>query len=548
VSQKSIQPSALRPCIAKIAFMGGTSKDSEYGSASPPMSALGSVEQSVGPAHSGGKSADSVGSSESTVGPHESLADPRSGSELQQPNEKKSASSSCTTDSPRSRARYLALCSKLVSDDRRFVWLVATFAAGVQAVILWRFWSRGPAFLEDFEDGDIARNLIEGKGYVAGTDWLTPPFQPTAHKTPGWVFVLAGIYKAFGRSQVPVTILNAALLVLLYCICFAFFRKWTNASVAKAATVLLLASPFLIKQGRSALNVPASAVLILAYLWLVTETTETGTSKRALATGLVGGALLLVHPAAAAFVPATFWYVLRPPPLQQAETQAGTRPSLRVKAVCIAIAALVVVLAPWTIRNALVFRAFVPLGSSLPLEFALGNGNTATGGLFTPAGTPIGEPPPEAVAYARERGFNEVQAYNYYAWQAWEWVKGNPGRALQLRLLAATYYFFPQNLFYSVYRSDPGFLRNLAYTLVLVGFGLPGMALAWRRYPRLRSAVHAVLWSALLYAMTHANVDAKYREPIDPLLSGFAAIFLYEAICRIRRKYEERHQGRSSPA
>lgn len=428
-------------------------------------------------------------------------------------------------------------------DERVFVALLCALAVLLHTQKLVRFWKAQPGFIDDFEDGDIARNLLSGRGYVSGEGWLTPPYQPTAHKPPAYVLLLLGIYKVFDGSQVPVTVANAGFLVAVYVLTYLCFSRWTEPASAKAGALFLMASPLLLDRAVSALNVPLAALLVLVFLATAGSERLVSTPRRAIAAGVAGGSLLLTMPSAFGFVVATYYRMWRP---RSGFPWEGAPITERRRVTALAAAACVAVLTPWTVRNAVVFREFVPLTSQPLLEYAIGNGPSSTGGLFRPDGTPVQEPSPEAVEEARARGLDEVAAYRYYGLRALEWSAKNPGRWVELRLLSAAYFFVPQNLFYSIYRSLPTYPLTLVYTLLLICLAATGWWRARKEFPLTRLASSAVFWTAAVYALTHANVDSKYREPIDPLLAGFAGVALVRTFRLVVARLKERRTTTTS--
>ncbi len=448
-------------------------------------------------------------------------------------------------DHARARRIGPATFWRWLGEGERFLWLLAGLAVAWRLWWLWRFWRRHPAAPEDFEEGDIARNILSGRGYSAGPDWLTPFGQPTAHKPPLFTWILVACYWLFDESRVPVTVLNSALLVLANVLLYLLARKLVDERVAKVAALAFLASPVTAHTGLSVTN---TALAITVVLWALNEFAcflETRGKRRAARSGLALGILALAIPAALALAIPTLWYAWRGrsgghrmevrcrpevtrdaqpagPARPQAVSEAGSsRPNATVELALLLAVAFAIVL-PWTVRNWLTFRAFVPVGSSLPLEFAIGNGPNANGGLVTADGQPVAQPPPEQVEEARAAGLDEVRAYQSYGAKALAWSVENPRRFLVLRLRSLGFFLVPQNFFY--YPLDRLAVAKLTFTLLFLPLAAVGAVTAWKTLPRSRFLVVGVIVFTALYAMTHANVNSRYREPIDPLLVLLASV------------------------
>ncbi len=415
-----------------------------------------------------------------------------------------------------------------LGEGERFLWLLVGLSAAWRLWWLWRFWRRHPPPPEDFEEGDIARNILAGRGYSAGADWLTPFGQPTAHKPPIFTMILVASYWVFPESRFPVTVLNSALLVVANALLYVLARRLIDERTARTAALVFLASPVTAHTGLSVTNTALAITTVLWALYEAARYLEEGGRISAARTGSALAVMVHAIPAALTLAPAVVWYAW--------ERERGRR---RRAELGVLLAVVLALSLPWALRNWATFRTVIPVVSTLPLEFAIGNGPNANGGLVTAGGGPVLQPPPEQVAHAREAGLDEVSAYRYYGKQALAWSLGNPRGFLVLRLRSLLFFLFPQQFFY--YPLDKLAIAKLVFTLAVVPTAAVGAVLAWRRYGRARLVVVSLLCFGALYAVTHGNVSPRYREPVDPLIALLASMAAVRAFDVIARRVDSFH-------
>jgi hypothetical protein len=225
----------------------------------------------------------------------------------------------------------------------------------------------------------IARNLDEGKGFTAGAGAT----QPSSNYSPGLPLFAAVVYEVTGgvherAARVVLAVIGALSVLFAYLIGRRLGRllkkgrysAQTSASVwpALVAALVVAVYPALLEyQGMLMSEPPAAALLsggVLAALWA-----WDGGWTRWLLPGVLFGALALVRPeylGVAILVAAAVF---------AREAKGDWRPSLLRTAVF--IAALGVILAPWTIRNAVALDRFVPIST--------GGGQVLFAGTYLPS-------------------------------------------------------------------------------------------------------------------------------------------------------------------
>src|SRR5712691_2558394 len=265
----------------------------------------------------------------------------------------------------------------------------------------------------------IARNVLEQHSY---SDSEAPPYEPTLIRLPGYPLFLAAIYKVSGHGNNGAVRIVQALIDTATCGLIALLAFYwepdedRKRSAAIAALALAAVCPFTAIYSATVLTeVPtmllAVAMCVAAALafrkTFTTEDTEEaqkhqGSLKPALKwwliAGLLGGAAVLVRPDSGLFVAAigitlVLWSAVASAARHRfgsaiEVTQTTNDPKrrrrfalpahsktnlLRLLATgSIFLIAFILVLTPWTIRNARVFHRFQPLAPAhgeMPDEF-----------------------------------------------------------------------------------------------------------------------------------------------------------------------------------
>ena len=265
----------------------------------------------------------------------------------------------------------------------------------------------------------IARNVIEQHSY---SDSEAPPYEPTLIRLPGYPLVLAAVYKVFGHGNNGAVRIVQALIDTATCGLIALLAFYwepdedRKRAAAIGALALAAVCPFTAIYSATVLTeVPtmflAVAMCLAATLGFrktfTTEDTEEaqkhqGSLKPALKwwliAGLLGGAAVLIRPDSGLFVAAigitlVLWSVVASAARHRfgsviEVTRATNDPKrrrrfalpghsktnlLRLLATgSIFSIAFILVLTPWTIRNARVFHRFQPLAPAhgeMPDEF-----------------------------------------------------------------------------------------------------------------------------------------------------------------------------------
>lgn len=398
----------------------------------------------------------------------------------------------------------------------RLLWLLTLIGLAIRvAAVLVLNDYRAPITAEY---GIVAHNLVAGKGFSGG-GWLGPE-QPTALNTPLYPLLLAfwlwiGIPLPFLAVELAQAVLSALIIYLIGKIAAQVFAPAVGAISAVATTFYPPLIYFCKQISPAILTAFFTALVFYAIVLFFAHPGR----KRAALLGLVWGVGLLAEPILLVAAPGAallYWFRQTPSARQQS-------------ALLLAGAALVavVIVAPWTARNYLVFHRFVPLKTSFGLNFWMGNNPNATGFLYTMAGEPMPNTlAPEQAAYLAS--LNEAERYAVLQQEAWQWIAAHPDRFLELTikrigylwLISPTFQITNENI------AEPGsfYLIRYAIQIPLLLLAVIGAVIAYRRY---RAALLLCLWWLVAFTVPYAISVAgntRYRLPVEPILLMLAAV------------------------
>ena len=352
--------------------------------------------------------------------------------------------------------------------------------------------------------------LADGKWF-----WSTTPYgipHPSAWKTPGYPLFVGVLYALGGKNPDAVMLLQVLVLgPLTIALTWLLGRRLFGAWVGTASAFVVAVHPF-VWQFEARLFAEALATpLTLLILVLVLDSRLP--MPRVVAAGALSGALILVKPSAihvlAAVVPAILigW---------------GWRRG--VPRAAVAVAACVLVIAPWTIRNYAEFDSFLPLSVQDAGIYGVFNDEAANDDehrwawrainardaeLFDPA-RPL--PDDELRAELRDRAFEYIEEQPSSVPKAlfWNgitrfWDIRDPGEALDEVPFQG--------------RSRTLTWIGLGIWWVLLPLGLAGLFLARsRRGVAIPLAAMFVL-ATLVYI---GNSGTRYRAPFEPVIAVLA--------------------------
>lgn len=398
---------------------------------------------------------------------------------------------------------------------------VLGIALALRLLVLWTVVTHYPPqwfFTRGMEMGLIAKSILAGQGFSSPFGGNTGP---TAFVAPVYPILAAAVFKVFGEAT-----LASAVVIISAQIALNLVTIWLVMHIARQ----------LFSQGAATL-----AGLIwgcsLPLIWMPTICWETSLSC-CLLTGLL--ALVLKYRALAEMNP-IHWMKLGAFCGLTALVNPALLPSLFVISLwlvfvtrgrnamwpALSVLTFVLVFAPWPIRNAEVFHAFIPLRTTVGFELWMGNRAGADGFLDESLFPMFNHA--ELTDY---KSMGEVAYSAHKSELANHYIEAHPGEFLRLTA-SRTLRFWTGT---GSKNGSPIFALHAIGTTLL---GFLGIALLFRAR-RTAQAILFVLPTAVFplpYIITHA--EFRYRLVLDPLLAiaaGFALTELYKLAARAHRR------------
>lgn len=395
----------------------------------------------------------------------------------------------------------------------RALLIVVLLAAGIGAV---RYMTERPGL----EDGQtehywpLVNSLLDGKGYSLCDPLYFPlcaPGDPSAMREPLPTLLFAGVALLTGRSFFLTVgtqlLLNLAVLLMIY----GFVRSWLGRRAALLAAIvwaLYLPAVKLITQLSGDL---AGTFLLIASAWALMTAMRSGRPVHWAFTGALLGLGILSRSALIIIIA----------PWALACAWQGWRRSRTFVPVLSFIAAIVVVLSPWVIRNHQVFGRFIVGTSMNGYNIWRNNHHLNTDNYlryidFLEADTLADE------LIARRPDLparlNEAQMDTVYAHEGVRTLKAHPGRYVALsfwRLIPLwTNWGVNQAYHKPIDITDYIVVAQQLILLVLLVLGL--RHLGWGHWPLFAAiAVEVAAYTALV-------AQVRYLMPVMPLVIAFA--------------------------
>lgn len=359
----------------------------------------------------------------------------------------------------------------------------------------------------------LAVNLLQGKGYAGDV--------PTAFRPPGYPLFLAGVYGLFGHRFAAVRLMQV-LIDAVTCVLFYFVgKKLFDRQVGFVAALGLSLYPLHIYMVNQFYSETLSFFFQMIVLWLATLLPERKHLGVSLMMGLLLGATTLTRPTATLWIPLMLLWVF----YVSLKARDVTR-------IALVVLGLLLTFGPWTVRNYLVFRTFIPVASLGGVGVWAGNNPFCEGGGMHPnEQTWGGEDYPEYGWYGWE-GLTEVQSSQRFLEKGMTWIKENPGDFLMLVPKKLLRLWSPTSFGVQFSRQANPLLTAVVlppYLLFLAMAG-GGIVLTWRKWYELFPLHALIIGINALVALTYGAT--RYGIGFAPCLILFAAvsvIFIVEA-------------------
>jgi 4-amino-4-deoxy-L-arabinose transferase-like glycosyltransferase len=391
-----------------------------------------------------------------------------------------------------------------------------------------------------------ADDISEGRGYNTATGaggglrFQMLPAEPTAYFPPAFPFALSAVFWLVRHTPLPddlpriATAFNAALGVGAVALVYALGRRLLSVGVGLAAAAIVALWPNLVFHTGTIFSETLFIVLMLGALlvvaWRPWPEGRLSTSRLAAFGGLLGLAALTRPPALALLIAFALAVWAGGVGWRRALVQTG-----------IVLLAVVVVVLPWTIRNAVQMDAPVAISTNLGDNLCIGHNPDATGAfqLSRFCGGPRASTPRREEILRNRANIKE----------ALDFAVDHPVRELELIGLRAKFMVVGDHdaieavEYYGTDRFIAPGLRSALVTaadawyyvmLALALIGVPSFVAG--RDPRRLMVLFSLL--ALLLAPLLFFGGPRYHVPAMPLVALLAGVTLVRLAELARRKRE----------
>lgn len=373
------------------------------------------------------------------------------------------------------------------------------------------------------ETTNIARSIAEGRGfsspfgaaYTGPTSWLAPVY-------PYLCALFFAVFGVFSTNAAVALLTLQSLISALTCLPILGIAERTVGRRAGLAAALLWAGfPWFSKWAVSWVwEISLSTLLFTCLFWYALRLSEPASIKLWLGFGAVWGIALLVNPALLPLLPAS---------LAWCGIQIHRAGGKWLKPALLALAACVLVISPWLVRNRMVFGQWTFLRSNFGVEFWLGNTRYSVGrgwGGQHPTGNPA-----ELVRY---QAMGEPAYARWKMHESLNWVRSSKWDFLKLTARRVAYFWDGSAIGYRqaiAWYWLPWSFAALSFLL------LPAMLVAHRRqlhaWPLFFAAI---LLYPLPYYLTYSQ--ARYRHVLEPLMLLLLCFAAAETFSRRREGRE----------
>ena len=356
-------------------------------------------------------------------------------------------------------------------------------------------------------------------------EWAYRSAEKTAHlfsvwwpkalecRAPGYPLFLRGLF-VFGVPEWGMLVLQAFLGTAMVALAMTLARGWMGPTVAVVTGALLAVHPTLLMYTVLFM----SETLFLCYFlgFFVLFTWPDASRRATIAAGVLLGLAVLTRSTILPFVGMLLVWTLASSYWPRAERLA--------RALSLALPMLLVIV-PWTIRNAVVYHELIPIDCLTMQSFWQGNNPDGWNVSIANRYDAYSASPRE-----RERmAFREASAFLRAQTPAYPFVKlGMTTKTMlgQQDFVAANYYR-PLERFGPVTPSTAGALIRIEryYYVALMALGLIGFVMAAAHPPRTLVGIFA---ASLVLSHTITFFFPRHRVPVIPFVALFAAV----ALCR----------------
>lgn len=343
-----------------------------------------------------------------------------------------------------------------------------------------------------------AERIAAGADYAVGND--------AAQRTPGYPLFLAACWRIFGEGDRAILWTQACFSTASCYLVWRLTKHATTVAVApldmaaNAALAFAAFDPFAVVGSATMLAecLFTFALVLAAFFW------QRDSIPAGIAAGVVAGVATMIRPSGLLLFLAM--------PMLTPLALGGVRRTASLAG----LLALVATLAPWTLRNAHRFGAFLPTALNVGESLYDGLNPRATGASDMTFATD-----------AKVRALPEVERDRHWRALAIEFARANPLRVVELSLkkLDRMWSPWPNE---SRFRSRAVIVATFVASVVVYGLAICG-AVRVRWFIALGLLAPAIYFSGL-HAIFVGSV--RYRIPVLPFLDALAGIGLASLLRR----------------
>jgi 4-amino-4-deoxy-L-arabinose transferase-like glycosyltransferase len=335
---------------------------------------------------------------------------------------------------------------------------------------------------------EIAHSITDGKGYALKSG------DPTAIRPPLYPLFLAGIYTVLGYSIRSVQVIQCCLLsvvcIIIYYLGCAIFDARTGhiASIAAAIHPMLMYPSY---------DLWSEALLIFLFaltILLILKSTES--RYYAIFAGMLLALSVLTKPTVLFALPFFLFFIF---------LKDATRK--RFASMSIFLVAFLLIFVPWTTRNYLEFRSFIPISSGGGIAFFDSH-------ILPARGLGFSAPLPKALESIK----SEAARDHFLKQYTLEYIVNHPQKIVSQTVLKVAMFCYPLDGYW--YPFSFGSRYNIFWGTTFL-FSLSGILYGNRKDPN----VQLLLWTILsfLIAVSVFQGIPRYRLAIEPVFILFAA-------------------------
>lgn len=399
---------------------------------------------------------------------------------------------------------------------RKLLWMFAV-ALGLRLIVMAYAYPLQMAPTRDhwpfgYETGRIARSIAEGHGFGSP---LFADTGPTAWMTPIYPYIVAGVFKLFGvfsRTSGLVILSFNALISALTCLPIFFFtRKSFGERAGEWAGWIWALFPYVVYSSVDLIWGTWLVTLLFAIaFWMALHMAESNRVRDWVAFGIVSGVAALTDPIVLSVLPiVAIWAIWR----QHKQRQRWLVPA------CGALLAVILVVSPWFVRNAIVFHEFIPFRDAFPLALRVGNIGDTRHMLTLQAGP-----------WENNAEWNEFQKYGELAYmrekghEARAYIQAHPREYIfncvrRVIFIWTRFWYIPPKMAVDEFKPNPADIFLFTGLTILA---LMGVRDAFHQ-DAAGTAPYAVvlIFFPLVYYIT--SLEPWYRVPMDPMVMALAA-------------------------